>query len=99
MTRSDLKSHDLPDPPLVVVNRIAPTRSIHVMVIWDKWKNLTTQQRDQVINDAFRSEITRPSRSAASRREPYRADALNPRHGDLGQMEEFDNATARSGYQ
>lgn len=44
---------DLPDLPLVVVNRIAPTRSIHIVVIWDKWKELTIPERGRVIADAF----------------------------------------------
>jgi len=44
---------ETPDPPLVVVNRIAPTRSIHVLVIWNKWKGLTIPQRGRVITDAF----------------------------------------------
>jgi hypothetical protein len=47
------QSPDLPDPPLVVVNRTPQARSIHVLVIWDKWKNLSIPERGRVIADAF----------------------------------------------
>lgn len=42
-----------PDLPLVVVNRIEPTRSVHILVVWDEWKDLTIPQRGRVIADAF----------------------------------------------
>lgn len=48
-----LQSPDLPDLPLVVVNRIEPTRSAHALVVWDKWKDLAIPQRGRVIADAF----------------------------------------------
>ena len=44
---------DLPDLPLITVNRITPTRSAHVLVIWDKWKDLKIPERGRVITDAF----------------------------------------------
>jgi hypothetical protein len=42
-----------PELPLVVINRIPQTKSAHVLVIWDQWKNLSIPQRSQVIADAF----------------------------------------------
>src|SRR4051794_2783559 len=42
-----------PDTPLVVINHISPTKSVHVLVIWSKWKDLTIPQRARVIADAF----------------------------------------------
>ncbi len=42
-----------PDPPLVVINRIPQTRSVHALVIWDKWRDLAIPERSRVIADAF----------------------------------------------
>jgi hypothetical protein len=42
-----------PDHPLVVVNRISQTKSVHILVIWNKWKDLAIAQRARVIADAF----------------------------------------------
>jgi len=39
--------------PLVVEDRIAKTRSIHVIVIWDKWADLSPSDRSPVILDAY----------------------------------------------
>src|SRR5687767_1377140 len=47
------KSPDSPELPLVVVNRMSQADSAHVVVIWDKWKDLTIPQRGRVIADAF----------------------------------------------
>ena len=44
---------DAPDHPLVVLNTIAPTSSVHIAVIWDKWKELAIPQRGRVITDAY----------------------------------------------
>ena len=44
---------EVPAPPLVVVNRTPRARSIHVLVIWDKWKNLPIVERGRDITDAF----------------------------------------------
>src|SRR5947207_11602763 len=44
---------DSPDLPLVTINRITPTSSIHMLVVWDKWKDLTIPQRGRLISDAF----------------------------------------------
>ncbi len=44
---------DAPDRPLVVLNTIAPTSSVHIAVIWDKWKELAIPQRGRVITDAY----------------------------------------------
>jgi hypothetical protein len=44
---------DHPDPPLVVLDRFPQTRSVHVLVIWDKWRDLTIPERSRVIADAF----------------------------------------------
>ena len=39
--------------PLVVMqNRIAQTKSIHVVMIWDAWKDLLPTERSKVILDA-----------------------------------------------
>lgn len=43
----------LPGEPLVVENRIGQTRSMHVAVIWDKWKNLSPTDRSKIILDAY----------------------------------------------
>lgn len=46
-----------PDPPqrepLVTENQIAQTKSIHVAVIWDAWKDLSPTERSKVILDAY----------------------------------------------
>lgn len=42
-----------PDKPLVVVNRIPQTKSVHILVIWSKWKGLAIPQRSRVIAEAF----------------------------------------------
>ena len=42
-----------PDVPLIVVNRTSQTTSAHVLVIWNKWKDLTIPYRARVIADAF----------------------------------------------
>jgi hypothetical protein len=44
---------ELPDAPLVVINLIPQTKSAHVLVIWDEWRELTIPQRSRVIADAF----------------------------------------------
>src|SRR5687768_12650445 len=42
-----------PDLPLVTLNRVLPTKSIHMLVIWSKWKDLTIAERGRVISDAY----------------------------------------------
>jgi hypothetical protein len=44
---------DSPSLPLVIVNTMAPTSSVHIAVIWDKWKELPIPQRGRVITDAY----------------------------------------------
>ena len=39
--------------PLIVENRIAQTKSIHVAVIWDQWSDLFPQDRSKVILNAY----------------------------------------------
>lgn len=39
-------------PPIVVTNRMSATRSAHVLVIWDKWKDYTLAERGAMIMDA-----------------------------------------------
>jgi hypothetical protein len=47
------QSGSSPREPLVVENRIAQTRSIHVVVIWDKWEDLSPVKRSRIIGDAY----------------------------------------------
>lgn len=42
-----------PDLPLVTINRIQPTRSVHILVIWSKWKGMAIPERARVISDAY----------------------------------------------
>ena len=39
--------------PLVVENRIAQTKSVHVVVIWDAWNDLSPAERSKNIIDAY----------------------------------------------
>jgi hypothetical protein len=40
--------------PLIVENQIAQTKSVHVVVIWDKWSDLSPSERSTIILDAYR---------------------------------------------
>jgi hypothetical protein len=42
-----------PGEPLVVENQIAQTKSIHAIVIWDRWGDLLPAKRSAVILDAY----------------------------------------------
>jgi hypothetical protein len=48
--RDDPEAREL---PLVVVNRIRQTRTVHVLVIWDAWKDLSLSERGEVISRAY----------------------------------------------
>ena len=39
--------------PLIVENQIAQTKSVHVAVVWDEWKNLSPKDRSKIILDAY----------------------------------------------
>ena len=39
--------------PLIVENQIAQTKSIHVVVIWDLWVNLSPAERSKIILEAY----------------------------------------------
>ena len=39
--------------PLIMENQIAQTKSIHVVVIWDAWKDMLPTERSKVILDAY----------------------------------------------
>ncbi len=41
------------DGPLTTENQIAETKSVHVAVIWDRWDDLTPEERSKVIRDAY----------------------------------------------
>jgi hypothetical protein len=43
------------DEPLIVEDRIAQTQSVHVVVIWDGWKDLSPKDRSKIIEDAYAS--------------------------------------------
>jgi hypothetical protein len=43
----------LPGDPLVVESRIAQTKSLHVVVIWDAWIDLSPAERSKNIIDAY----------------------------------------------
>lgn len=53
LARRFAQSDESPDVPLVVVNRVPQARTVHVVVVWDRWRDLTPPQRDRVIVDAF----------------------------------------------
>jgi hypothetical protein len=40
--------------PLILEEQVPSTKSRHVRVIWDAWKDLTNEQRSSVIVDAYR---------------------------------------------
>ena len=44
---------DSPSEPLIVENLIAQTKSAHVQAIWDAWKDLSPDERSQIILDAY----------------------------------------------
>ena len=48
-----LQPLDAPDLPLVVLNRIPQTRSVHLLVVWDRWRDLAIPERGRAIADAF----------------------------------------------
>ena len=55
---SDLSNRLRDDPdslelPLIVENRIAQTRSVHLLVIWDRWNDIPNRERARIITDAF----------------------------------------------
>lgn len=39
--------------PMILVDEIGQTRSIHVVVIWDKWGSIPDQERSAIILDAY----------------------------------------------
>jgi hypothetical protein len=53
LSRRFAQSDDSPELPLVIVNRVPQTKTVHVVVVWDRWRDLTPQQRDRVIVDSF----------------------------------------------
>jgi hypothetical protein len=54
LLRERLKTDlDQPTFPLVVVNHPFSARSIHLLVIWDAWRNLSNVERSSVIMDAY----------------------------------------------
>jgi hypothetical protein len=43
----------VPGEPLVMENRIAQTKSVHIVVIWDAWNELSPGERSKIILDAY----------------------------------------------
>jgi hypothetical protein len=41
------------DEPFIVETRVDETRSLHALVIWDRWKALTRAERSKVIVSAY----------------------------------------------
>ena len=41
--------------PLIYENEISQTRSLHVLVVWDKWANIEDRERSAIILEAFQS--------------------------------------------
>jgi hypothetical protein len=39
--------------PLISENQIAQTKSVHVVVLWDEWKDLSPTERSKIILDAY----------------------------------------------
>ena len=39
--------------PLVIENRIAQTKSVHVAIVWDAWGNLPSADRSKIIMSAY----------------------------------------------
>ncbi len=39
--------------PLIVESQIAQTRSMHIVVIWDQWKNQSPAERSKIILEAY----------------------------------------------
>src|SRR5437879_5035786 len=40
--------------PLILEERVPSTKSRHVRVIWDRWKDIEDEQRSAVIEEAYR---------------------------------------------
>lgn len=47
------KPPESPDLPLFVVNRVPQTKTAHVLVVWDRWKDVAVTDRNRIITDAF----------------------------------------------
>jgi hypothetical protein len=43
------------DEPFVIEDRVPQTRSRHAVVIWDAWKDLSREERSNIILDAYSS--------------------------------------------
>src|SRR6185437_10426675 len=39
--------------PFVYINNVGETGSLHVTVVWDEWRDLSSQQRSRIIMDAM----------------------------------------------
>lgn len=50
----ELKSPGLGPQPLILEEEVSSTRSRHVRVIWDQWRNLSEEQRADVILEAYK---------------------------------------------
>ncbi len=41
------------EEPYVLQNRVAPTHSLHAIVIWDAWKSFSKEKRSDVIRQSY----------------------------------------------
>lgn len=48
--RGDIES---PALPLVVVNRVRPVQTMHLLVVWDEWRDMPNPERSAIITEAF----------------------------------------------
>jgi hypothetical protein len=53
LTERFLSEAECPHPPLVILNRIPQTRTVHLLVIWDEWQSLSIPERSRIITDAY----------------------------------------------
>jgi hypothetical protein len=60
------KGQDSPDLPLIVENQVKPTKTVHLLVVWDKWADLQREKRAQIIIDAFATCNTSRQQSAVT---------------------------------
>ncbi len=95
--------------PLILEELVPATRSRHVRVIWDRWKELEDEQRSAVIVDAYAeaegpeasSEVTiaeglTPQEALALGLLPFKVLPVRKKNVPVP-LEEFENAIAKEG--
>jgi hypothetical protein len=53
LTERFRRDPDSPDLPLVAINRIPQTRTVHLLVVWKEWQAVEPDHRGRIVADAF----------------------------------------------